>query len=130
MKLSDENGYAFLLQIHQDIDETINFVSELFRSEKENSLEYYVLTDAEEEFVKEIKKSPLFQSIIKKVLTRSLDDSYLRTLGIIDGTSEPLGKFNKRSDFLLIDQPENFEESRFFLRELFFETYEIWEKMK
>ncbi len=129
MKLSKENRNALLMHIHQTIYDTIDFALKKFVDEKENSLEYYVLTDEEEKFMNTIKNSPILQRVMQKVLTRSLDDSFLSVLGIIDGTSEPLEKFGKKSDFLLIDMPENFDESHDFLQYLYFESYDEWERI-
>ncbi len=129
MKLSKENRDALLFQIHQTIYDTINFSLKGFNDKNENSLEYYVLTDDEEKYINNIKSSPLLKSVIKKILTRSLDDAFFNVLGIIDGTSEPLEKFGKKSDYLLIDMPEDYNESYDFLHEMFFDLYDEWEKM-
>ncbi|MEW7279742.1 hypothetical protein ABW636_14205 [Aquimarina sp. 2201CG1-2-11] len=129
MKLSEENKHAILLEIHQIINDSIVFTIQKFDNKEKNSLDYFVLTDEEEQYISSLKNSKLLQNIIKKVLTRNLDDSFLRFLSIIDGTSEPKEEFGKKSDFILVDMPDDFDESYDFLHDEFFESYDLWEKI-
>lgn len=131
MKLSEENKTALLLQIHQIIYESIKFTIEKFGNEEKNSLDYFVFTEEEEEeYINQYKSSTLLQNIIEKILTRNLDDSFFNLLSIIDGTSEPLEEFGKKSDVLLIDKPENFDEHYDFLHDEFYESYDLWENIQ
>lgn len=129
MKLSDENKKAILLQVHQTIYESIEFTLSKFKNSDKNSLEYFVLTDKEEDYINKIKESSILQGVIKKILIRNLDDSFFSFLNIIDGTSEPLGQFGKKSDVLLIDMPNNFDEHYDFLHDEFYEVYDLWEEI-
>ncbi|MFC5047670.1 hypothetical protein ACFSTE_05950 [Aquimarina hainanensis] len=129
MKLSEENKNAFLLQIHQIIYQNIKFTLDKFESLDKNSLEHFALTEEEENFINTIKSSSLLQSILKKILINNLDNAFLDLLSIIDGVSEPLSEFGKKTDFLLVDMPEEFNEHYDFLHDEFFETYDTWEQM-
>ncbi len=129
MKFSEENKNALLMHIHQSIHDTTKFVLQKFKASNNDSLDYFVLTDEEEKLISSIKNSELLHSILKKILTRSLDDTFLQVLSVIDGVSEPLSEFGKKSDFLLIDKPEDFDEHYDFLHDEFFETYDTWEKI-
>ena len=95
-----------------------------------NSLDYFVLTDEEETYMSKIKESPILQKVVEKILTRILDDSFFNFLSIIDCTSEPLDKFGKKSDVLLIDMPDDFDEHYDFLHDEFFESYDKWEEIR
>jgi hypothetical protein len=130
MKLSQENKNALLFQMHQIIYECLDSTINKFKNQDKNSLDYFVLTDEEEVYINKIKESPILHKVLEKILTRSLDDSFFNFLSIIDGTSEPLDKFGKKSDVLLIDMPDEFDEHYDFLHDDFFESYDRWCKIR
>tara|TARA_R110000868_G_scaffold111595_1_gene301210 strand:+ start:4334 stop:4768 length:435 start_codon:yes stop_codon:yes gene_type:complete len=129
MKLSEENKQALLLQIRQIIYEATHFTNEKLKNKEEKSLSYFGLTDEENELIDKLKSNPLLQNTFEKILSRNLDDSFFSLLCIIDGVSEPLAEFGKKSDFLLIDKPDDFDDHYDFLHDEFYESYDIWEKI-
>ncbi len=135
IKRSEQNEKAFLYTIHQNIYESVEFaLSDIKKEEpillKENMfLEKYEITDQEEQFRNQIKDSPFFHSIIKKMLTETLNNAFFNLLCFIDGTGEPLEKYGKVADFLLIDRPDDYEKDQNFLHDLFHESFEEWERL-
>jgi len=132
MTLSDDNTKAILLDIHQDIsDYADNAISIIFDG-NQGSLTYppnVNLTAEEIIALKTIVPSDNLKSALNKILADNSAAVMFNLLNNIDGTTDPKNNSDNWTGVKLVDlDPNDDEDSEFFLHDEFYSTYWDWYK--